>query len=82
MAMSAPTFFAHFKQLKAYLADHPGASDELKTAFAAVGATFKATYSADAFKQALAGGETIDVPLEESLTSALMIFNRERATRG
>jgi hypothetical protein len=81
MAMSAVAFLAHFKQVKAYLDSHPGASAELKNAFAGDSAAFKAAYTPEALKQALASGAQVDVNLEDRITSTLLLLNHERASR-
>ena len=81
MPMSASTFFAHFKKLKAYLAENPDVSDELKHAFAAIAGAFKTAYTAEAFKQALADNQPVDSELEERVTSALILLNRDRTRR-
>jgi hypothetical protein len=79
MVMSTSVYFAQFKQIKAFLAEHPEASDELKKAFADTAAAFKAAYTAEAFKQALTENQPVDSDLEERITSALILFKSERA---
>ena len=82
MSMTATTYLAHFKQVKAYLDGHPDASGELRQAHEVDGAAFKAAYTPEALKQALASGATVDVNLEDRITSTLLLLNRERARRG
>ena len=82
MVMTAASYLAHFKQVKGYLESHPEASDELRRAHEADGAAFKAAYTPEALRQALAAGSTVDVNLEDRITSTLLLLNRERARRG
>ncbi len=82
MSMTATAYLAHFKRVKAYLDDHPDASDELRRAHEADGAAFKVAYTPGALKQAIASGATVDVNLEDRITSTLLLLNRERARRG
>ena len=81
MPLSATSFFAQFKKIRGYLGENPDASVELKQAFAQLAASFKAEFTADAFKQALADDQPVSSDLEERMTSALMILNRERAQK-
>ena len=82
MVMTAASYLANFKQVKAYLDGHPGASEELRRAHEADAAAFRAAYTPEALKQALASGATVDVNLEDRITSTLLLLNRERARRG
>jgi hypothetical protein len=81
MAMSVATYLGHFKQVKAYLETHSEASPELRSSFAGDAAAFKAAFSPEALKQALAGNAAVDVNLEDRITSTLLLLNRERARR-
>jgi hypothetical protein len=82
MVMSAAAYLAHFKQVKAYLENHPEASAELRRAFAADTAAFKAAFTPEALKEAIAAGSEVDVNLEDRMTSTLLLLTHERARRG
>ena len=79
MAITAPYFFQQYKKLKEFLADGTKGSQELKDAFKALNDGFKKAYQTEQFKEALAANVMIPDDLEERLTSALIIFNREKA---
>jgi hypothetical protein len=81
MPLSATSFFAQLKKIKAYLGENPGASAELQQAFGQLAASFKAEFTAEEFKQALAEDRLVSSNLEERVTSAMMILNRERAQK-
>lgn len=82
MVMSAANYLAHFKQVKAYLDGHPEASAELRRSHETDAAAFKVAYTPEALKRALTAGATVDVNLEDRMTSTLLLLNRERARRG
>jgi|GEM_PF-2326282 len=82
MVMSTAAYLAHFKQVKSYLEGHPEAAAELRRSHEADAAAFKAAYTPEALKQALAAGATVDVNLEDRMTSTLLLLNRDRARRG
>ena len=58
------------------------ATPAMREAFGRLTAAFKAAYSTETLKAAVVAGEAIDSELEERLTSALVIFNRERTLSG
>ena len=82
MVMSASTFLAQFRQIKAYLDSHPDASLELRASFAGDNAAFKLAYTPDAIKQALSDNAPVDSDLEDRITSTVILLNRDRARRG
>lgn len=79
MPVNAAYFFQHYKKLKEFLADGTKGSQELKDAFKALNDGFKKAYQTEQFREALAANVMIPDDLEERLTSALIIFNREKA---
>ncbi len=82
MAMQAGTFFSHFKQVKAFLQQHPDVAPALAAELEKVNQEFKKTFTPDAFKQALADGCEIDSNLEELITSATIVLQKERTRLG
>lgn len=82
MPISASEFLKRFKQIKAYLDANPDAGAELRERFQTMAASFKAAYSAEAFKQALSEDASVPSDLEERLTSVTVLLNRDRANRG
>ena len=82
MAMTATTFFGHFKTLNQYISANRDASDDLKTKVREMAAAFRTCYTTESFRQALAGDDPVETEVEERTTSALMAFNQERVTRG
>jgi len=81
MPLSSSAFLARFKQIKAYLDEHPEAPDTIKKAFADMAAAFKAAHSPEDFKKALAEDRPVGSDLEERVTSTLLLLNQERARR-
>jgi len=72
-------FFSQYKKIKEFLADGTKGSQELKDAFKALNDGFKKSFKPEQFKEALAANAPVPDDLEERLTSALIIFNREKA---
>jgi hypothetical protein len=81
MPLSSSNFLARFKHIKAYLDEHPEASDDLKKGFAELAAAFKAAHSPEDFKKALAEDRPVGSDLEERVTSTLLLLTQERARR-
>jgi hypothetical protein len=81
MAMQAGTFFAHFNQIKIYVQKYPDASDEIKSGFRSLAEAFKAAYTPQDFKQALATNAEVSSDLEERVTSTLILIKRESVHR-
>ncbi len=79
MPITAPYFFAQYKKIKEFLADGTKGSQELKDAFKALNDGFKKDFQPEQFKEALTSNAPVSDDLEERLTSALIIFNREKA---
>ena len=79
MPITAPTFFSQYTKIKEFLADGTKGSAELKDAFHRLNEGFKKTYQTEQFKEALTTNALVPDDLEERLTSALIIFNREKA---
>ena len=79
MPITAPYFFSQYKKIKEFLADGTKGSQELKDAFYRLNDGFKKTYQTEQFKEALTTNAAVPDDLEERLTSALIIFNREKA---
>ncbi len=79
MPVTSSYFFQQYKKLKEFLADGTRGSQELKDAFKALNDSFKKAYQPEQFKEALTTNVHIPDDLEEKLTSALMIYNREKA---
>jgi len=77
--ITAPYFFAQYKKIKEFLADGTKGSQELKDAFKALNDGFKKDFQPEQFKEALTSNAPVSDDLEERLTSALIIFNREKA---
>jgi hypothetical protein len=77
--ITASYFFSQYKKIKEFLADGTKGSQELKEAFHNLNEGFKKNFQPDQFKAALAANTPIPDDLEERLTSALIIFNREKA---
>lgn len=77
MAMTASHFFAHYKKLKVHL-DGNAASPELHDAYHRVVEAFRAAYSTESFRAAMAADAAVPSELEDRLTSALILYNRER----
>jgi len=77
MAMTASLFFAHYKKLKLHL-EGSTASPELHDAYHRVVEAFRAAYSTESFRAAMAADAAVPSELEDRLTSALVLFNRER----
>ncbi len=82
MVMSASQFMAAFKQIKAYIKQNPDASDELKEAAEDVSSAFTKAYTPEAFKAALKENAELGSDVEDRLSSAMVIFNRDRTKRG
>jgi len=82
MVIPASMFLKRFQQIKAYLAEHGDAPPELVEAFRKVASDFKATYTPDAFKRLLSENAPVEGGLEDDITSALVLCNRDRARRG
>lgn len=82
MVMSASMFLARFQQIRSHLAEHGDASAELAEAFRKVACDFKTLYTAEAFKSLLAEDGPVDGCLEDDLTSAFVLYTRDRARRG
>ncbi len=82
MVMSASQFMTAFKQIKAYVKQHPDASDELKKAVEDVSSAFAAAYTPEAFKAALKENAELGSDVEDRLSSTMTIFNRDRTQRG
>jgi hypothetical protein len=79
--MNARDLVARFKQIKTYVDGHADASSELRDAYERLQAAFKAAYSPDALKKALADDAGVDSDLEERLTSTQILMNQDRARR-
>lgn len=79
MPITTQYFFSQYKKIKEFLADGTKGSQELKDAFHALNDGFKKNFQPDQFKEALTANAPIPDDLEERLTSALIIFNREKA---
>lgn len=77
MTMTAPDFLARYRTLKAQL-DTVAASAELLAASERLNAAFKTAYTSDSLREALTAAAPVSAELEERLTSALVLFNRER----
>ena len=82
MVMQTTAFFAQLRKLKAYIDEHPDASSQLREAYERVNAAFKKRFTPEEFKTALAEGAAVDSELEESITSAMVLMNQDRARRG
>jgi len=78
MAITASRFLTQFKELKSRV-EAGAPSAELKAAFDRLLQGFKATYSSETLKEALASDAAVPSDLEERLTSALILHNRERS---
>ena len=79
MVMTASVFLKRFRQVKTYLAEHDNVSPELAEAFEKVASDFKGTYTPEAFKLLLSEDGPIEGGLEDDLTSASVLCNRDRA---
>jgi hypothetical protein len=77
MSMTASHFYADYKALKAHL-DGASASVELRAAFDRVADAFRTSYTAETFRGALTANAPVPTDLEDRLTSALLLYNRER----
>ncbi len=78
MAMQVGTFFSQFKQVKAFVQEHQSAAPELSAELEKLNQAFKKTFTPDAFKQALAENAAVDSNLEELITSATILLQKER----
>jgi len=78
MPITATRFLAQFKELKARI-DGGSPSPDLAAALQSLVEGFRATYSAETLKQALASDAAVPSDLEERLTSVLILHNRERS---
>ena len=79
MVMGVARFVAQFRQIRDYLEGHPDASDDLRAAFTGLSKAFKAAYTPEALKAALGEDSALASDLEERITSAVILLNRERA---
>lgn len=79
MPLNANLFYSKLKRLKLYVSSHEDVSAELKEAYQKLLASFKATYTSEAFKEALQNNSPVDSNLEELLTSAEILMKRDQA---
>jgi hypothetical protein len=77
MPMTVSRFLAQYRTLKDQIEQMEG-SEELRRAWERVLAVFRATYTTESLKDALAADDAVPAELEERLTSALVLYNRER----
>ena len=77
--LSINRFYSQFKSIKIYVQDNPDVSDALKDALRKVEESFRSLYDSASFKAALMQDETIPDDLEERITSALILYNQEKA---
>jgi hypothetical protein len=82
MVMSASVFLKRFQQIKTYLGEYGDPTPDLVEAFQKVASDFKATYTPEAFKLLLSEDGPVEGGLEDDLTSAFVLCNRDRAQRG
>jgi hypothetical protein len=77
MTLAASRFLTEYKTLKSHI-EGLEASEELRRAYERLVAVFKSTYTAESLKEALAADVAVPDELEERLTSALVLYHRER----